>query len=190
MIKLGHPREYTKDILEINNGIVVTGLNHYLPIIFNDAESDWMHDKIVQKGHRRRPDYHNPKRKIVVEFDGLPHYQNPDIVKRDMESYQYYKDMGYSLIRIPYFMPLTASFIDYIRNSYDDSANMNYELLHSPQESMFDPKLRNTPAYMCPAGISRCRQELIKYDRLDIELKCMKSMDDYLSGRKILYFLI
>lgn len=58
--------------------VCLTGLDTYLGVIF-PATSDWIHDKSIPDVTRRRPDYRSESLKLIVEFDGLPHYQNPDI---------------------------------------------------------------------------------------------------------------
>ena len=63
-------------------GVVRTGLDTYLKFIFPGVK-DWIHDKAFP-GMRTRPDYRSDSLKMVVEFDGLPHFQNNATYDKDM----------------------------------------------------------------------------------------------------------
>lgn len=45
--------------------------------------------------------------KLIVEIDGLPHYQNPIVILKDKEKTKLYEEFGYKVVRIPYFIQLT-----------------------------------------------------------------------------------
>lgn len=69
---------------------------------------DWVHDDIVPNfGRKIRPDYRSESLKLIIEVDGLPHYQQPDIIKKDKEKTELYKKLGYKVVRIPYFIQLS-----------------------------------------------------------------------------------
>ena len=82
--KWGFLRETTeaaiKAGLDADTGLHRTGLNEYLAVIFPDT-NDWIHDKALGEVNgekiRNRPDYRSESLKIIVEFDGLPHHNNP-----------------------------------------------------------------------------------------------------------------
>jgi hypothetical protein len=137
-------------------GLHRTGLEEYLKVIFPDT-NDWLHDKAIGevngRRYRKRPDYRSESLKIIIEFDGLQHYTNPDIIEKDIESTKLYIGFGYKVIRIPYFIQLTNKAV---KTLFD--INILQEL--------FDEKIpslstigRNSPAYLCPAGVKRMAQE-------------------------------
>ena len=69
--------------LDADTGLCRTGLEEYLKEIFPNT-TDWIHDKIIKgmivdgKQSRIRPDYRSESLKLIIEFDGLQHYQNPE----------------------------------------------------------------------------------------------------------------
>lgn len=112
--KWGFLRETTeaaiKAGLDADTGLHRTGLNEYLAVIFPDT-NDWIHDRALGEVNgekiRNRPDYRSESLKIIVEFDGLPHYNNPETIFKDKKNSDLYKKFGYKVVRIPYFIQLT-----------------------------------------------------------------------------------
>ena len=90
-------------------GICRTGLEKYLSVIYPGYS--WIHDKPLGKingvTYRSRPDYRCEEHKIIVEFDGILHYSNPEQVLKDKYLTEIYTNLGYKVIRIPYFIQLT-----------------------------------------------------------------------------------
>ena len=88
--KWGFLRETTelaeKAGIDKDTGLIRTGLDEYLKVIF-PITTDWIHDKVFgehnSQKHKIRPDYRSDSLKLVVEFDGLPHYKNPDSIEKD-----------------------------------------------------------------------------------------------------------
>lgn len=146
--------EAIKAGIDKETGLKRTGLDEYLEVIFPDVD-DWVHDKEIPdvyvggKKYRGRPDYRSEKLKMIIEFDGLPHYQNPDIIIKDEEKNIIYNEFGYTVVRIPYFIQLTNKVIKRL---------FNVEI----EEEMFPEGVsslgvagRATPAYLCPMGITK-----------------------------------
>lgn len=135
-------------------GLKRTGLDEYLKVIFPNID-DWVHDKEIPniyfngKKYRGRPDYRSEKLKMIIEFDGLPHYQNPDIIIKDEEKNIIYEEEGYKVVRIPYFIQLTNTVIKRLFN-VEIEREMFPELVPS-----LGIEGRCTPAYLCPMGIRR-----------------------------------
>lgn len=162
-------------------GLHRTGLEEYLSTIFLGEE--WVHDKCVPGLKRKiRPDYRCERLKLIVEFDGLPHYKNPNIIKMDEEKDKIYKDAGYKVVRIPYFIQLTN---DVIEKMFGVTI----------KEQMFDPNVdslsvsgRNTPAYCCPAGIVRMAKVYKDFpQQYEINLKALiAEKDEFLTGAELL----
>jgi hypothetical protein len=164
-----------------DTGLHRTGLEEYLKVIF-PTNSDWVHDKALGEVNgtifRSRPDYQSEQLKIIVEFDGLPHYTKPDIIEKDYRLTEVYTQLGYKVVRIPYFIQLT-----------NKAAKTLFGV--EVKEPLFDeaiPSLGicglNTPAYLCPAGLKRMATEFKKFPeqyRTNIEF-LKKQNDPYRSG--------
>ena len=182
----GYLRETEQDAIkagvDIDTGLPRTGLDTYLKYIFPNID-DWEHDKIVPnlivngKLSRIRPDYRSEKLKIIIEFDGLPHYQNPDVIKSDRKKDLIYKENGYKVVRVPYFIQLTKETVKILFN-----IDIDFELFDM---SVLDKNMslgvhsRATPAYLCPLGIKRMAEEYIKFpESLKIDLAYLRKINN------------
>ena len=159
--KWGFLRETTevaiKAGIDRGTGLHRTGLNEYLKVIFPNVD-DWVHDKALgltvnNKVCRKRPDYRSEKLKMIVEFDGIQHYTMPDRIKNDVLSTKFYESLGYKVVRIPYFIQLTNKAVKYFFN-VDVKEPLFNENIHS-----MDKNDRNTPAFLCGAGVLRMIEE-------------------------------
>ena len=159
--KWGFLRETTEAAIKAGidrgTGVHRTGLNEYLKVIFPDVD-DWVHDKALgltvnNKVCRKRPDYRSEKLKMIVEFDGIQHYTMPDRIKNDVLSTKFYESLGYKVVRIPYFIQLTNKAVKYFFN-VDVKEPLFNENIHS-----MDKNDRNTPAFLCGAGVLRMIEE-------------------------------
>lgn len=172
-----------KDPIDPVTGICRTSLPDYLNAIYPDI-NDWIFDKSTGlidkdtgKKSLRRPDARSEKLKLIVEIDGLPHYQNPDIILRDEISTKFYEDYGYKVVRIPYFIQLSNNAV---KTLFDKECNI--ELFDESHSSM-SPELRNTPAYMCPLGIERMNNEFSRFPgQLNVNMKHLKNYESNISG--------
>ncbi|MBP3477346.1 MAG: DUF559 domain-containing protein [Lachnospiraceae bacterium] len=167
---------------DADTGICRTGLEEYLQVIFPDT-NDWIHDKVIDnlpKGikTRKRPDYRSESLKLIVEFDGLQHYTNPEKIKDDKDTIEFYEKLGYKVVRIPYFIQLTNQAVKELFNV-------------CVKEPLFDgsiPSLgvkgKNTPAYLCVAGIERMAKEFVRFpEQFETNKKALLQVDDeYLTG--------
>ena len=159
--KWGFLRETTEAAIKAGidrgTGLHRTGLNEYLKVIFPDVD-DWVHDKALgvtvnNKVCRKRPDYRSEKLKMIVEFDGIQHYTMPDRIQKDIINTQFYESLGYKVVRIPYFIQLTNKAVKYFFN-VDVKEPLFNENIHS-----MDKNDRNTPAFLCGAGVLRMIEE-------------------------------
>ena len=159
--KWGFLRETTEAAIKAGvdrgTGLHRTGLNEYLKVIFPDID-DWVHDKALGLTVnnivcRKRPDYRSEKLKMIVEFDGIQHYTMPDRIKNDVLSTKFYESLGYKVVRIPYFIQLTNKTVKYFFN-VDVKEPLFNENIHS-----MDKNDRNTPAFLCGAGVLRMIEE-------------------------------
>lgn len=186
--KWGFLRE-TKELaiksgIDADTGVCRSGLDEYLDFIF--PGSSWIHDesfgKHGNKNYRIRPDYRCEELKLIIEFDGVQHYQNPDLIIRDLDNQKTYESFGYKVVRIPYFIQLTSEvvFILFGKKIEDD-------LFPETVPSM-GPKGRNTPAYCCPTGIKRMAEDFKRFpQQYEVNMKALKEMrNEFLSGAEIL----
>lgn len=142
--------------IDKDTGLHRTGLEVYLKVIFPEID-DWIHDKTLglvnNKLYRSRPDYRSEKLKLIIEFDGLQHYTKPDIIEKDLKHTELYQNLGYKVVRIPYFIQLTNKAVKYL---FD--VDVSEELFNETISSL-GIEGQNTPAYLCPAGVKRMANE-------------------------------
>jgi len=95
--------------IDKDTGLHRTGMEDYLAVIFLEIPpSEWFHDKTIERSSRRiRPDYRCERLKLMIEFDGVQHYQKPERIKADVENQRLYEELGYKVVRIPYFIQLS-----------------------------------------------------------------------------------
>ena len=162
-------------------GICRTGLDTYLAKIFPDVD-DWIHDKSMKEyGIRTRPDYRSETLKLIVEVDGLPHYDNPENIIKDIQKTEAYKKVGFNVVRIPYFIQLSR---DVVKKYFN--VDVGEELFDESYPSM-GVELKNTPAFLCPLGIDRMKKGFeISPKQLDVNLKALENGDDRLTGYSLL----
>lgn len=184
--KLGFLRETQEEAIKAgvdkDQNIERTGLEIYLKIIFPEI-NDWVHDQTVPnltnngKKSKIRPDYRSETLKMVIEFDGLPHYQNVEIIIKDEEKNKIYEANGYKVVRIPYFIQLTNEIV--------------YQLFGiNVKDKLFDPNIpslgingRYSPAFLCPLGITRMARDFIKFpQQYEINKNYLKQFDDKYTG--------
>jgi len=180
-VKWGFLRETTtmadKAGIDKDTGLCRTGLENYLKIIFPEI-NDWVHDKTIDvlvkdKKCKIRPDYRSEKLKLIIEFDGIQHYTKPDIIEKDKNNTKIYNDLGYKVVRIPYFIQLSNKAVKTLFNV-------------DVQEELFDetiPSLgikgQNTPAYLCPAGLKRMAEEFKKFpEQYKTNIDFLKKQND------------
>lgn len=136
-----------------DTGLIRTGIPTYLSVIYPTV-NDWIHDETIpDSGRKLRPDYRSESLKMIIEFDGLPHYQQPDTIKQDKEKTAFYSGLGYKVIRIPYFFQLSKSAV---KTLFD--VELDQELFDERIPSL-GIKGRNTPAFLCGAGVKRMAEE-------------------------------
>lgn len=188
-IKFGFIRETqekaNKSGIDKATGICRTGLEEYLNVIF--PEYKWIHDKslgkIDSKNYRIRPDYRCEEHKIIVEFDGLPHYKNPEQILKDIENTETYKKLGYKVVRIPYFIQLTNKNVEKL-------FGVKVEIKLFPDNiSSLAVEIGNTPAYLCVDGIKRMAEVFRMFpDDYNVNLNYLKSLHSPLTGVEYLEY--
>lgn len=163
--------------------ISLTGLDKYLKVIFPDVD-DWIHDKSIKKINGKkcsfRPDFRSESLKMIIEFDGLLHYTNPQNILADIKKTALYESGGYKVVRIPYFIQLTNAVVKKMFGV-------------DVKEPLFDDTIpsmhvawKNTPAYVCCMGVERMAKELSDYpDQLKVNMEALKE-DSLSSDGKLL----
>ena len=155
-----------------DTGLHRTGLDEYLMIIFPNT-TDWIHDKAICKGSRKRPDYRSESLKLIVEFDGVQHYQSPVNIKKDEDNELFYQGLGYKVVRIPYFIQLTNTVVKTLFGVDVE------EKLFDENIPSIGSKLPNTPAFLCHQGIVRMAKEFKKFpEQYKVNLESMKKQED------------
>lgn len=116
--------------IDEDTGLHRTGIEDYLAVIFPEIpDSEWIHDKQIKGlGKRIRPDYRCERLKLIIEFDGVHHYQIPDRIKADIYNQRIYEEHGYKVVRIPYFIQLSN---ETVRQMFDREV----------KEQLFDPDI-------------------------------------------------
>ena len=139
-----------------------TGLDEYLSVIFPNTH-DWIHDKAFGihkdgKKYNIRPDYRSDSLKMIVEFDGLPHYTNPQNIIKDKKNTSIYELNGYKVVRIPYFIQLTNKAVEELFGVKvkEPLFNINYP-------SLGGIGLKHNPSYLCPGGLKRMATEFKRF---------------------------
>lgn len=140
-----------------------TLLSDYLGAIFPNI-TDWVYDKQVDKNillergatsiRKYRPDARSESLDMIIEFDGLPHFQSASVVLKDIERNQYFDSIGYTTIRIPYFIQLSSENINHYFsiNTNKIFCEQNYSFFDSPNNDFgFDI----SPQMFCCMGMNR-----------------------------------
>ena len=170
--------------IDADTNLVRTGLDTYLKVIFPDV-NDWEHDKSFDKSlaelSRKRPDYKSESLKMIVEFDGLPHYTSPIQIKKDKERIDLYEKYGYKVIRIPYFIQLTNDAVYQLFNRKVDiklfDENITSLTIHSEA----------TPAFLPLCGIKRMAEDFSKFPKqYRVNLDYLKSLREEYNYRNVI----
>lgn len=114
---------------------------------------------------RFRPDYRSERYRVIVEFDGDQHYQRAVHVIEDARRDTVLADAGYRVIRIPYFVQLTAPVI--WRLFGDQIADS------SPFKDFPHGFIANTvifPADFCELGIARFERDLNQFACIESDI--------------------
>lgn len=178
--KWGFLRE-TKELaqkagIDKDTDLIRTGLDEYLYVIFPGV-SDWVHDKAIGKINgvvsRKRPDYRSETLKMIIEFDGLQHYTSPTNIIRDKDNTKFYEELGYQVIRIPYFIQLTNKVVEQLFNVKVE------EPLFDESIPSLGPQGQNTPAFLCYSGIKRMAEEFRKFpEQYKVNIDFLKKQDN------------
>lgn len=184
--KWGFLRE-SSDSKDISNkdpltGLHRTGLDKYLGVIFPET-TDWIHDKAFglhdNVSYRIRPDYRSDSLMMIVEFDGLPHYTDPAVIIKDDKNTNIYKQHGYKVVHIPYFIQLTNEAVAKLFG-----VKVEESLFNVSYPSLGGVGQKHNPSCLCPEGLKRMARDFKRFpEQYEISIKSLKAMNnDILSG--------
>lgn len=120
----------------------------------------WIHDKKFIG--RTRPDFRNDAVKLIVEFDGSTHYTSAKRIVADKAKDFAESQAGYKVVRIPYFVQLSAQTIKLLF-SIDVKWTQTYQ--HG-----FIDKNCILPADFCELGISKFKADLKRFSLFKVEI--------------------
>lgn len=180
--KWGFLREHskTKDINERDpdTGLHRTGLDEYLKVIF--PQENWTQNKWFRYGTNKHiiPDFRNDNLKLIIEFDGILHFTKPDQIMKDDHNQKIYESYHYKVIRIPYFIQLTN---DVVEKLFGVTLT---EKLFNPDIPSLGAFGKNSPAYLCPAGLKRMARIYKQFpQQYKVNIKALKAVNnEYLTG--------
>lgn len=183
--KWGFLREHSDNASEEDplTGLHRTGLDKYLEVIFPNT-TDWIHDKAFGihkdgQNHKIRPDYRSDSLKLIVEFDGLQHYKDYEIIIKDEQKNKIYEQNGYKVVRIPYFIQLTNEAVEKMFG-----VKVEEHLFNVSYPSLGGVKLKHNPSCLCSEGLKRMAREFKDFpEQYEVNIQSLKAMNnETLSG--------
>lgn len=124
---------------------------------------EFIHDKIVPNSEcRTRPDYRCDNLMLIVEFDGDQHYKSVKKIKNEEFKNTTYKAMGYSVIRIPYFVQASSLTIKLLFGM-----DFTYEQIY--KHGFVDDKVV-LPCDFCEMGITKFKEDLRRFNIISTEI--------------------
>ncbi|ADN08227.1 RAP domain-containing protein [Sulfurimonas autotrophica] len=156
----------------MSNYLTEKSLGKYLKQIF--PKHEFIRDRVVPNSDiQKRPDYRNDDLMLIIEFDGYGHYSNPDNILTDGFKDDIYKDMGYDIVRIPYFIQMSKDIVELL---FDRDVDIEQVYPHG----FIDIKAM-LPAYFCELGIIRFKKDLDKFKIVkdEIILSLGQKYDEY-----------
>lgn len=137
-----------------------TSLKEYLFTIFPNNE--FVFDKIIPKEitaqrseatiwKRFRPDARCEELNLIIEYDGINHYRDTNIVLQDIKKDHYYSSLLYKVVHIPYWIQLSNEMIKHFFdiNVEESMCRLKYSFSDTEQN---DFGLAICPGSMCEAG--------------------------------------
>ena len=119
---------------------------------------------------------------MIVEFDGIQHYKEPDKILSDSANTEFYKSLGYKVVRIPYFIQLSKKAIK------DFFGVETHEEFFDETIPSLGIKEHNTPAYLCASGVKRMAEEFKRFpEQYETNIQYLASANnEFLTGVSLL----
>ena len=151
-------------------------LELYLKNIF--PNTNIIRDRIVpNSGIKNRPDFRIDELMLIVEFDGYGHYTKPKTILTDNMKDTTYQNMGYTVVRIPYFIQWSK---ELVKSLFGIDTTIKQTYPHG-----FIDKKAPLPAEFCSLGLEKFNEDLNKFSfaKNDILISLKNKIDsglDYL----------
>lgn len=100
--------------------------------------------------------------KLIIEFDGPQHYTSALEALKDKKKDEIYNQLGYKVIRFPYFIQLKREIVDYY---FGENMPCDNSYKHG-----FVDKKALLPADFCSLGIERFILEIEFYSTIDTQI--------------------
>jgi len=160
---------------------MIQGIYEYLTeenlgIFLNKHYSNAIRDRTVPDSNCRfRPDFRLEKEKLIIEFDGYGHYTNPTTIINDLKKDEIYSNLGFKVIRFPYFIQLNEKTIF-------DLLSLKIKIKQIYPHGFIDKKAP-LPACFCELGIEKFLKDLEKFHYLKKDIiKSLKEKCDSLGN--------
>lgn len=167
----------------IQNAISLDWMNIYLPCIPVKPGFTINHsENAAERATESVRTTYVKKKRLIIEFDGLQHYTNPENIRKDRKNQAIYEGEGFKVIRIPYFINLTKEVIQEMFGITVIDEKFN------PAVPSMSAKWSNTPAYCCYQGIMRIAEEFKRYpQQYKVNIDQLEAdNDEELSGAELL----
>jgi hypothetical protein len=144
-----------------------TELEHILSIIF--PYNTFIRNKTVPNSNlKSRPDFRCDDLMIIVEFDGYLHYSKCNTIISDKIKDKEYSKLGYTIIRIPYFVQISSEVIKQLFNK-------NIDIIQEYEHGFIDSTAM-LPADYCELGLKRFILDLERFNYIKNDI--IKSIID------------
>lgn len=141
-------------------------LGQYLKLLFDE---DIIHNRKVPGSETNcRPDFRIESLKLIIEFDGYMHYNNARTILADKAKDLEYLALGYQIIRIPYFIQLTAQIQQKLFGKVIEPSEFGQG---------FISELASLPADYIELGVAKFLKDLDKFSEVREEI--IQSLRDY-----------
>jgi hypothetical protein len=115
--------------------------------------------RVPGSGRQLQPDFRCERCRLIVEFDGDPHYRSAKTIIGDAERDSLFASLGYRVVRIPYFVQLTTPVIKELfaglTRDYSDFLDFPHGFIASTVVM---------PADFCELGLARFEDDLRRFD--------------------------
>ena len=154
-----------------------TSLKDYLEYMFQGHE--FVYDQQIPKDvvssrnstmkyRKFRPDARCEELGLIVEFDGVTHYQDLKICLSDINRDIYLTTLGYKIVRIPYWIQLSNAVIHHLFNDFDEYLTIGDDPMCTLDRSFFDVDksvidIGISLGAMCSAGHERFINEVQQF---------------------------
>ena len=162
-------KKATKPYLQTENYLNESNLFIFLKSIFPNYNI--IHNEVIPDLKQRiRPDFRIDEIKLIIEFDGVYHYTQPTSALSDIKNTQIYRNIGYNVIRLPYFIQLHTQVIIKLFGDYLDENIKNEIITHNWDYNIYPHgfiNLKNVyPSQYCYLGLQRYQQDIVYFNNI------------------------